>query len=112
MLLLHPSSLIPHPFRLMLYPHLLSQALESKREEFLRFDRVWREDMGDYSRRLRALGGLSAQDVAATLSGVKEPGAIPSGELDDKTSIVLPFGRSWRTHEEARRWAIADEEQG
>ena len=91
----------------MLYPHLLSQALESKREEFLHFDRVWREDMGDYARRLRALGGSSAQDVAETLSGVKEPGAIPSGELDGEASIVLPFGRSWRTHEEARRWAIA-----
>jgi hypothetical protein len=91
----------------MLYQHLLSQALESKREEFLRFDRVWREDVGDYVRRLQALGGMSAQTVAAALSAVKEPGAIPSGELDGAASIVLPFNRRWRTHEEARRWAVA-----
>jgi hypothetical protein len=90
----------------MLYQHLLTQALESKREEFLLFDRSWREDVLDYTRRLRALGGRSAQGVAAAVSASKEPGAIPSLELDSAGSIVIPFGRSWRTHEEARRWAI------
>lgn len=90
----------------MLYQHLLSQALESKREEFLQFDRSWREDVRDYVERLRALGGQSAQDVALAISASKEPGAIPSAELDGAGSIVVPFMESWRTHEEARRWAI------
>jgi NurA domain len=90
----------------MLYQHLLSQALESKREEFLRFDRVWRNDVQDYVRRLQALGGRSAEDVAGAISAVKEPGAIPSSELESAGSIVVPFERSWRTHEESRRWAI------
>ncbi|MDT4895590.1 MAG: hypothetical protein QOH25_667 [Acidobacteriota bacterium] len=90
----------------MLYQHLLSQALESKREEFLLFDRSWREDVLDYVGRLRALGRRKAQGVAAAVSASKEPGAIPSLELDSAGSIVIPFGRSWRTHEEARRWAI------
>ncbi len=90
----------------MLYQHLLSQALESKREEFLRFDRVWRSDVHDYVRRLQALGGRSAEDVAGAISAVKEPGAIPSRELDSAGSIVVSFGKSWRTHEESRRWAI------
>jgi hypothetical protein len=90
----------------MLYQHLLSQALESKREEFLLFDRSWREDVRDYVRRLRALGGRGSREVADALSASKEPGAIPSGELDRAGSIVVPFDKSWRTHEEARRWAI------
>jgi NurA domain len=90
----------------MLYQHLLSQALESKREEFLQFDRSWREGVRDYARRLRALGGRSAGEVAAAVSAHKEPGAIPSAELDGASAIVVPFDKSWRTHEEARRWAI------
>ena len=90
----------------MLYPHLLSRGLEGKREEFLRFDRAWREGVRDYVGRLRALGSRSSQDVAHALSAVKEPGAIPSAELDRANSIVVPFGRSWHNHEEARRWAI------
>ena len=90
----------------MLYPQLLRQALESKREEFLQFDRSWREDVRDYARRLRALGGQSAEDVVVAISSCKEPGAIPSDELDRAGSMVVAFGKSWRTHEEARRWAI------
>jgi hypothetical protein len=90
----------------MLYQHLLSRALEGKREDFLRFDRAWHEDVRDYVCRLRALDGRSPQDIAAALSVVKEPGAIPSEELERAGSMVIPFGCSWKTHEEARRWAI------
>jgi hypothetical protein len=90
----------------MLYQHLLSGALEDKREDFLRFDRGWREDVRDYVRRLRVLGGQSAREVVGALSNAKEPGAIPSDELDRAGSIVIPFGRTWRSHEDARRWAI------
>jgi hypothetical protein len=90
----------------MLYHHLLSQALESKRDEFLRFDRTWREDVRDYVRRLRSLGGRSAAEIVAAISTAKEPGAIPSSELDSAGAVVIPFRQQWRTHEEARRWAI------
>ncbi|HYG81366.1 MAG TPA: DNA double-strand break repair nuclease NurA [Pyrinomonadaceae bacterium] len=90
----------------MLYQHLLSQALAAKREEFLRFDRAWREDVRDYVLRLRALGRESAAATAERLSASKEPGAIPSDELDRARSVIVPFGRRWRSHEEARRWAV------
>src|SRR5256885_5146146 len=90
----------------MLYQHLLSRALEDKREDFLRFDRAWREDVSDYVRRLRAIEGRGAQEVEAALNAVKEPGAIPSDELDQAGSMVVSFGKRWRTHEESRRWAI------
>jgi hypothetical protein len=90
----------------VLYQHLLGRALEEKREDFRRFDRAWREDVGDYVRRLRALGERSARDVETALSTVKEPGALPSEELDRAGSPVITFGQTWRTHEESRRWAI------
>ena len=90
----------------MLHHRLLSQALAAKREEFLRFDRAWREDVRDYVLRLRALGRESAAATAQRLSASKEPGAIPSEELDHAGSVVVPFGRRWRSHEEARRWAV------
>jgi hypothetical protein len=90
----------------MLYQHLLSRALEDKREDFLRFDRGWREDVGDYVRRLRELAGRGTQEVEVALSAVKEPGAIPSDELNRAGSLVVPFEKRWRTHEESRRWAI------
>ena len=103
LLITHYSSLST---RLMLYQHLLRGALEGKREDFLRFDRAWHEDVRDYVRRLRELDGRTAEDIASTLSTVKEPGAIPSAELDLAGSMVVPFGHRWKTHEEARRWAI------
>jgi hypothetical protein len=90
----------------MLHHHLLSQALAAKREEFLRFDRAWREDVSDYVLRLRALGRESAAATVERLSASREPGAIPSEELDRAGSVVVPFGRRWRSHEEARRWAV------
>nr|MDQ3817838.1 DNA double-strand break repair nuclease NurA [Acidobacteriota bacterium] len=90
----------------MLYRHLLSRALEGKREEFVSFDRAWREDVGDYVRRLRAIDGKSEREILDALATVKEPGAIPSPELDGAGSLVVPFGRRWRTHEESRRWAV------
>src|SRR3954469_9133297 len=90
----------------MLYQHLLSRALEAKREDFLRFDQAWREGVGDYVRRFGALDGRGARDVEGALAAVKEPGAIPSDELDRAGSMVVPFGKHWRTHEESRRWAI------
>jgi NurA domain len=90
----------------MLYQHLLSRELTAKREEFLHFDRTWREDIRDYVSRLQSLGRRSAAEIARALAASKEPGAIPSDELDRAGSVVVPFGRAWRTHEEARRWAV------
>ncbi|PYS46113.1 MAG: hypothetical protein DMF68_20080 [Acidobacteria bacterium] len=90
----------------MLYSHLLTRALEDKREDFVRFDRAWREAVGDYVRRLRSIEGRREREIRDALASVKEPGAIPSEEIDRAGSIIIPFGRRWRTHEESRRWAI------
>jgi hypothetical protein len=93
------------PF-IVLYQHLLIGALEEKRDDFVRFDRAWREDVRAYVRRLAKLDGRNAGSVSEALAATKEPGAIPSAELDQAGSMVIPFERHWRSHEEARRWAI------
>jgi hypothetical protein len=90
----------------MLYRNLLVDALRERRDDFMRFDRAWREDVRDYARRLRGLDGQTARVVREGVGAAKTPGALPSEELDQHNSFVVQFGRSWRTHEEARRWAI------
>jgi hypothetical protein len=90
----------------MLYRNLLVDALRERREDFMRFDSAWRTDVRDYAGRLKALDGRTAQSVREAVGGARTPGALPSAELDQIGSFVVPFGRSWRTHEEARRWAI------
>ncbi|MBV9960037.1 MAG: DNA double-strand break repair nuclease NurA [Acidobacteria bacterium] len=90
----------------MLYQSLLTDALREQCDEFVQFEREWRDDVFDYAQRLRALDGLRAEDVSVRLGAMREPGALPSDELERTGSVLLPFGVSWRTHEEARRWAI------
>lgn len=90
----------------MLYQSLLSHALNRKREDFISFDRAWRDEVSDYALRLRALDGRSSEELTHALSAVKEPGARPTDELDRAGTFIIKFGRRWRTHEEARRWAI------
>lgn len=91
----------------MLYRNLLAEALGKRREEFLRFDRSWRESLAQYCERLRMLCALSSEEVRATASGARiSSGALPSTELDEAGSMIVPFGRRWATHEEARDWAV------
>lgn len=91
----------------MLYRNLLAEALAARREEFLRFDRSWREQVTDYCQRLRWLGTLSSEEVGTRAGrALAHSGALPSTELDRAGSMVVPFGERWATHEEARRWAV------
>jgi hypothetical protein len=90
----------------MLYRNLLSQALDERREDFMRFDRAWRDEVEDYARRLSSLNRRTSQEVRDATSAKADVGALPSGELERNGSMVVPFGRRWRTHEEARRWAV------
>ncbi len=90
----------------MLYHSLLTNALREQQAEFVRFEREWRDDVEDYARRLRALDGQKSEEVRACVGATREPGALPSPELDGAGSLIVPFGVAWRTHEEARRWAI------
>lgn len=90
----------------MLYPNLLIKELEAQRESFLVFDREWRDDVRDYARRLRALDGKNSEEIRRAAEPAKEFSALPSAELEQGGSMVVPFGVRWRSHEEARAWAV------
>lgn len=92
----------------MLYRNLLAEALGRRREEFLRFDKSWRESVTEYVERLRMLGALSSAEVRASAGRAPlSSGALPSTELDAAGSMIVPFGKQrWATHEEARAWAV------
>lgn len=90
----------------MLYPSLLIKELEAQRESFLVFDREWRDDVRDYARRMRALEGSSSEEIRRVAEAAKELSALPSEELEREGKMVVPFGVGWRSHEEARAWAV------
>ncbi|MFN2455828.1 MAG: DNA double-strand break repair nuclease NurA [Pyrinomonadaceae bacterium] len=92
--------------RFMLYQSLLKNELDERLADFVSFDRTWREDVHDYARRLHLLDGRAAREVCEAVAAYKEPGALPSRELDAHGSMLIPFRERWRTHEEARRWAL------
>ncbi len=93
----------------MLYrQHLLSE-LHARRESFVSFERTWSAEVRDYARRLHALGGRKAAEIerATQAQGKRRrPNALPCDELDRAGACVVPFGARWRSHEEARRWAL------
>ncbi|HMF55516.1 MAG TPA: DNA double-strand break repair nuclease NurA [Pyrinomonadaceae bacterium] len=90
----------------MLYPSLLTKELNERREEFVNFDRSWRERTSDYAGRLLALRPDALGEIERSPLFAKKAGALPSHELESAGSMVIPFGLTWRNHEEARRWAI------
>ena len=96
----------------MLYRPHLNAELRERREEFVRFEAAWGAAVGSYARRLRDLGGRTSAEVAeraasAIASGAaRAPGALPTAELERAGAFVVPFGERWRSHEEARRWAL------
>ncbi|HEY0323051.1 MAG TPA: DNA double-strand break repair nuclease NurA [Pyrinomonadaceae bacterium] len=91
----------------MLYRNLLAEALDVRREEFLRFDKTWRERVLEYCERWRILDGLSYAEVRRRAEAARiSSGALPSTELDSNGSMVVAFGKAWATHEEARGWAL------
>ena len=90
----------------MLYRQHLIMALNERREEFVRFERTWRDDVRDYARRLDALGDRTSEEISHEVGTSRAPGALPSVELEQRGSVTIPFEKRWRSHEEARRWAV------
>lgn len=90
----------------MLYRQHVISALDKRREEFLSFERSWRDGVSLGARLLNALGGRTSEEVRCATDGAHAPGARPSTELDERGAVGVAFGREWRSHEEARRWAV------
>ena len=90
----------------MLYRTHVISALERTREDFARFERTLRGEVGELAARLVALGGRTAEEVRRESGAVAQRLTYPSDELERAGGAVVPFGESWRSHEEARRWAL------
>ena len=90
----------------MLYRTHVISALEKTREEFARFGRSLRGEVGELAARLVALAGRSHEEVRRASGAVAGRLTYPSDELDSAGAAVLPFRESWRSHEDARRWAL------
>ncbi len=90
----------------MLYGDKLNKALTECKDDFARFDSVWRDDILSYSSRLNALAENSQKEILNILNRSSElPGAFVSNEPDKYKSFFVSFRERWRNHEEARRWA-------
>jgi hypothetical protein len=89
----------------MLYRTHLITALEARREDFVAFDRALGGEVSEAARRLRALGGVASAGIRETVASAARV-TYPSAELDSAGSVVVAFGRRWRSHEEARAWAL------
>lgn len=96
----------------MLYRPHLNEQLRVRRAEFVSFEAVWNASVGEYARRMRALDGRAASEIkleaerAIAAGAARAPGALPSTELESAGAFVVPFRERWRSHEEARRWAL------
>ncbi|MGH9943045.1 MAG: DNA double-strand break repair nuclease NurA [Pyrinomonadaceae bacterium] len=95
----------------MLYRQHLLHELTARREEFVRFERAWAEGARALAESLRALGGRTVVQIKNAAESELETGraraagALPSSELDEYRSVVVPFGERWGSHEAARAWA-------
>jgi hypothetical protein len=96
----------------MLYRQSLIEELVNKREEFADFGRTWAEQARDYVARLKSLGGESVEEIrrkadeGIAANVARAVSALPTREIEGAGSFVVPFARAWRTHEEARAWAV------
>ncbi|MBV8856020.1 MAG: DNA double-strand break repair nuclease NurA [Acidobacteria bacterium] len=90
----------------MLYRTHVISALEKTREDFARFERSLRGEVGELAARLLALAGRTGEEVRRESGAVPQRLTYPSDELDGAGAAVLPFREAWRSHEEARRWAL------
>lgn len=90
----------------MLHRTHIINALEERRGEFISFERTLRDDVGELAARLRSLAGRTSADVRQESNAHAARVSSPSDELESAGGVVVAFGAAWRSHEEARRWAL------
>jgi NurA domain len=90
----------------MLFKNNLSTQFQERRDEFLSFDRILRRDLSGCAEHLARIASQDFAEVKSRASAANAPGAVPSLEMEEARSAVIPFNRAWRSHEEARRWAL------
>jgi hypothetical protein len=91
----------------MIYRTHLMGALRARQVEFVDFERNLRSEVSELAARLRALAGKTSLEVRRASGAVAARVAYPSDELERAGGPVAPFPGRWRSHEEARAWALA-----
>ena len=99
------SALSTQYLRMLHRSHLIT-ALEQRREDFTDFARAWDDDVRGLARSLRSLSARGAEAIRREVGAPARRVSFPSAELDERRSFTIGFDRRWRTHEEARRWAL------
>jgi hypothetical protein len=90
----------------MLYRTHVVSALEKTRADFASFERTMRGEVSELAARLHTLAGRTSAEVLRESGAVAARVAFPSDELDRAGGVGIPFREVWRSHEEARRWAL------
>ncbi|MFL6285623.1 MAG: DNA double-strand break repair nuclease NurA [Pyrinomonadaceae bacterium] len=90
----------------MLYRTHVMSALERRRVDFVNFERGMRDGVGELAARLRALAGRTSAEVQRASESDGKRVTYPSDELEQARGAVVRFAERWRSHEEARRWAV------
>ncbi|HVG39728.1 MAG TPA: DNA double-strand break repair nuclease NurA [Pyrinomonadaceae bacterium] len=92
----------------MFYQDHLARALAEQRDEFASFCAAWQDETREYANALRrSLRERTVEEInEAALQSSKGPGALLSPEFAAERVVGRPFREQWRSHEEARRWAL------
>lgn len=80
-------------------------ALEAKRHRFADHDRRVSEELDLIRSALDDVGKCSCAELEARLAHVPLSGAKPTIEQDRYDDVIVPFGKSWADHSQARTWA-------
>lgn len=83
-------------------------ALEQKRAQFVAYQAHQNTQRVRVDARLDKFLGMTGAEILARVAEreVAWPGALPTPEYDQATRLCLPLAQSWRTHEDARAWAL------
>ena len=90
----------------MLFPQLLIQELNDRREDFRRFADSQSDELEDYLKLLRELSRMPSREARRLVADKADANALPSDELDKFGGVCGKFETVWRNHEEARGWAL------
>jgi hypothetical protein len=90
----------------MLFRELLIQELNLRREDFASFAENQHDELESYLSLLTELSSQTKAEVQQRLGKKEDVGAVPSVELDRFQDVAVKFDFIWRSHEEARSWAL------
>ncbi len=89
----------------MIYRERIVAALDSCRDEFVRFRERVGESYRAYAEALDQVEQGGMDRLVDSLAGIDSPGARPTEEFRACGSFVIEFEHSWQNHEDARLWA-------